>query len=117
MQFSGSFEIFVKTLNGETITLKVKANDTIADVKAKIQDKAGIPITNTCLIFEGKQLRSGLPFSYYNIEAKSTLKLRWDIEARPRRPRGPYICRSGGHRFFLISLRHLASFEEALDDI
>jgi ubiquitin len=31
-------QIFVKTLTGKTITLEVESSDTIANVKAKIQD-------------------------------------------------------------------------------
>ena len=72
----GRLVIFIQSLTGDTITLHVKASDTIKFVKAQIQwVKEGIPVHQQRLTFADQQLENVRKISDYNIQPQSTLNL------------------------------------------
>ena len=68
-------QIIVKTIQGNSITIEVIAEDTIENVKAKVFDKINHPIEQQILIYSGKQLENDKTISHYGIDRESTLHL------------------------------------------
>ncbi|KAL3111609.1 hypothetical protein niasHT_013147 [Heterodera trifolii] len=52
-------QIFVRTLTGNTIIIKIAESDTVENLKTKIQKKERLPPDQQRLIFEGKPLNVG----------------------------------------------------------
>ena len=80
LRVNSSMQIFIKTLNGKTISLDVDSLDTVQTVKCKIQPKEGISVYQHKLIHSGRQLEDGRTLSDYRIQKQSTLHLIIQLE-------------------------------------
>ena len=77
--------LFVKTFTGNTITLHVQPCNTIDNVKAKLQEKEGFPMSQQQLIFAGNRLKGNRTLEDYDIQAEATLGLMLRLHGGTRK--------------------------------
>jgi large subunit ribosomal protein L40e len=88
MSASAQFEVYVRTLTGKTLPLRVAGSDTVLDLKRKLHDKTGLPPdSQVCsiytsifspsqrVLFSGKQLDDSRTLDSYGIAKEATLFL------------------------------------------
>ena len=68
-------QIFVKTPSGKTIVLEVEPDDSVENVRMKIEEKEGIPTEQQCLKFADRELEDGHTLNDFNIRNRSVLLL------------------------------------------
>jgi hypothetical protein len=85
-----TFQIFVRTLEGKTITLTVSSTDTVRVAKHSVFARCGVPAETQRLIFAGKQLVDSRKLAEYSIRHESTLhlvlRLRGGMPAKAKTP-------------------------------
>merc|ERR1719331_205216 len=78
---SGKMQIFVRGLQGSTVTVNdLSSTDAVAVCCAKLAAKEGFECEDLRLVFEGKQLEMARQLGDYSVEHGSTLHLMGRLE-------------------------------------
>lgn len=77
------FCLNVELPSGETIALDAESGDSIDNVKQKVQNAAGVSVTEQYLYYGGKFLNNGRTLADYNIQKESTLLVASEAKGTP----------------------------------
>ena len=73
MDGTGAMQIFIKTVAGRTIAVDVHPRDTVAQLKALIFEREGLPPDSMYLVTSGKAMEDARMLSEYNIQRYCTV--------------------------------------------
>jgi ubiquitin len=76
-------QIFIKTLTGKIISLRVDSSDTIGDVKLQILNKEGIAPNEQRLVLNRKELDDHHTIAYYDIQENSVIHFSLNVRVVP----------------------------------
>lgn len=77
------FYLNVELPSGKTIALDAASGDSIDNVKQKVQNAAGVSVTEQYLYYGGKFLNNGRTLADYNIQKESTLLVASEAKGTP----------------------------------
>ncbi|XP_078026872.1 uncharacterized protein LOC144464278 [Epinephelus lanceolatus] len=69
-----TIQVFVRNLEGKSNTYDIKADETVDNLKRRVQSREGVPVSQQRLIHQGREMREGR-LADYNVTATSTIDL------------------------------------------
>ncbi|KAL9697364.1 hypothetical protein quinque_000805 [Culex quinquefasciatus] len=113
-----SMEIFVKTLTGKTIALRLRSFNSVGDVKIMVQEKEGFPPNQQRLIFDCQLLEDGRTLSGYNVKHGDImlLLLQSGGSCDVCNPNMEIFVKSLTGKTMTMPVRRFNTAEEQLDD-
>jgi hypothetical protein len=72
---SSPLQLFVKTISGKTVTLNLRGDENVVEVKGEVEEKEGIPPHLQHLVWGGRHLQGNHTISDYGVTSGATLHL------------------------------------------
>jgi large subunit ribosomal protein L40e len=77
--FEQKMQLFVKGINGRTITLDAESGSSLQSIKMLIQKSEGVSAEQQRLLHEGRQLEGNGSLSFYNLSDGTTIDLTMSL--------------------------------------
>ncbi|XP_041792761.1 ubiquitin-like protein ISG15 [Chelmon rostratus] len=70
-----TIQVFVKNEKGQVNTYDIKPDETVGNLKSRVQCREGVAVSQQRLVYQSKEMEDGRRLSDYNVEALSTINL------------------------------------------